>query len=118
VFPAASLHGSTKTVPPLGFFRFTCHGKWSLIFAVAKFNMMPPRKLKAREAVAFGAAVRERRKAKEWTQERLAEKAGIAAIQVGFVERGENVPKLTLILRIAQALGVRPGELIDHIKVR
>jgi hypothetical protein len=38
-------------------------------------------------------------------------------LQVGFSERGDNVPKLTLILRVARALGVRPGELIDHIKV-
>lgn len=81
------------------------------------FKMMPPRKKRAPEALAFGAAVRERRKAKEWTQEKLAERAGVAAIHVGFVERGENVPKLTLILRLARALGVRPGELIDHIKV-
>lgn len=80
------------------------------------FNVMPPRKKKAPEAVAFGAAVRERRTARGWTQEQLAERAGVAAIHVGFVERGENVPKLTLILRIAHALGVRPGELIDHIK--
>ena len=79
---------------------------------------MPPRKTKAREAIAFGEAVRERRKANGWTQEQLAERAGIAAIHVGFVERGENVPKLTLILRIAKAFGIRPGELIDHIKVR
>ncbi len=79
--------------------------------------MMPPRKTKAPEAVAFGEAVRKRRKARNWTQERLAEEAGIAAIHVGFVERGENVPKLTLILRIARAFRVRPGELIDHIKV-
>jgi transcriptional regulator with XRE-family HTH domain len=78
---------------------------------------MPPRAKRAPEAVAFGAAVRERRRAKEWTQEQLAERAGVAAIHVGFVERGENVPKLTMILRIAKALGVRPGELIDHIKV-
>jgi XRE family transcriptional regulator, regulator of sulfur utilization len=85
---------------------------------VAKFNEMPPRTKRAPEAVAFGAAVRDRRKVKEWTQERLAEEAGVAAIQVGFVERGENVPKLTLILRIARALGVRPGELIDHIKIK
>lgn len=78
---------------------------------------MPPRAKKPREAIAFGAAVRERRTAKGWTQEQLAEEAGIAAIQLGFVERGENVPKLTLILRIAKALGVRPGELIDHIRL-
>ena len=88
------------------------------MFAVAKFNTVPPRTKKAPEAVAFGAAVRAHRKARDWTQEGLAERAGIAAIQVGFIERGENVPKLTQVLRIAQALGVRPGELIDHIKVR
>jgi transcriptional regulator with XRE-family HTH domain len=79
---------------------------------------MPPRKKKVPEAVAFGAAVRERRKAKGWTQERLAEAAGVAAIHVGFVERGENIPKLVMILRLAKALGVRPGELIDNIRVR
>jgi len=87
------------------------------MLAVAKFNVMPPRSKKAREAVAFGAAVREHRKAKEWTQEQLAERAGVSALQIGFCERGDNVPKLTLVLRIARALGVRPGELIDHIKV-
>jgi transcriptional regulator with XRE-family HTH domain len=81
------------------------------------FKTVPPRKKRAPEAVAFGTAVREHRKAKGWTQEQLAERAGIAAIHVGFVERGENVPKLTHILLIAHALGVRPGELIDEIKV-
>ena len=81
------------------------------------FKKMPPRKKRAPEAVAFGKVVREQRTALGWTQERLAEEAGVAAIHVGFVERGENVPKLTMILRIAKALGVRPGELIDHIKV-
>jgi len=34
------------------------------------------------------------------------------------MERGDNVPKLTLILRVAQALRVRPGELLDHIRIR
>jgi DNA-binding XRE family transcriptional regulator len=94
----------------------TCHGKWSLIFAVAMFKWMPPRAKKAAEAIAFGAAVRERREAKGWTQERLAEVAGVSALQIGFCERGDNVPKLTLILRIARALGVRPGELLDDIR--
>ena len=95
----------------------TCHGKWSLIFAVAMFKQMPPRAKKAPEAVAFGAAVRERREAKGWTQERLAEVAGVSALQIGFCERGDNVPKLTLVLRISRALGVRPGELLDDIKM-
>jgi len=85
------------------------------MLAVAKFN---PRTEKAPEAVAFGAAVREHRKAREWTQEQLAERAGVSALQIGFCERGDNVPRLALILRIAQALRVRPGELLDHIRVK
>jgi transcriptional regulator with XRE-family HTH domain len=88
-----------------------------LAFAVAMFKKMPRRTKKAREAVAFGTAVRMRRNAKGWTQERLAEEAGVSALQVGFCERGENVPKLTFILRLAKAFRIRPGELIDHIKV-
>ena len=88
------------------------------MFAVAKSTGMPPRTKKAPEAIAFGAAVRERRQAREWTQEHLAERSGVSALQIGFCERGDNVPKLTLILRIAKALGVRPGELLDHIKVK
>jgi transcriptional regulator with XRE-family HTH domain len=87
------------------------------MLAVAKFNRMPPRKKKAPEAVAFGAKVREVRTKRKLTQEALAEAAGIAAIQVGFIERGENVPKLTMILKLARALGVRPGSLIDHIDI-
>ena len=85
---------------------------------MAKFNGMPRSAEKAPEAIEFGAAVRERRKAKGWTQEQLAEAARVSALQIGFVERGENMPKLRMILRIARAFRVRPGELIDHIRVR
>jgi transcriptional regulator with XRE-family HTH domain len=87
------------------------------MLAVAMCKAMPPRKKKAPEAIAFGEAIRERRKARGWTQERLAEEAGVSALQIGFTERGDNVPKLTLILRVARALRVRPGELIDHIRM-
>ncbi|HEY2093449.1 MAG TPA: helix-turn-helix transcriptional regulator [Thermoanaerobaculia bacterium] len=85
---------------------------------MAIIKVMPPRSEKAPEAIAFGAAVRERRTARGWTQETLAERAGVSALQIGFCERGDNVPKLTLILRIAKALSVRPGELLDHIRVK
>jgi transcriptional regulator with XRE-family HTH domain len=87
------------------------------MLAVAKYKSMPPRKRKAPEAVAFGAKVRQVRTKRKLTQEALAEAAGIAAIQVGFIERGENVPKLTMILKLARALGVRPGSLIDDIDI-
>ena len=51
-------------------------------------------------------------------QERLAEVAGLTSVQLSRIENGANEPKLTTILRLAKALGVQPGELIDRIKMR
>lgn len=56
--------------------------------------------------------VRKLREARGWTQEELAESAEVSATYIGFVERGDNVPTLTIILQIAKALGVRPSELL------
>ena len=56
--------------------------------------------------------VRNLREARGWTQEELAERAEVSATYIGFVERGDNVPTLTIILQIAKALGVRPSELL------
>lgn len=46
------------------------------------------------------------------TQEQLAERAEVSATYVGFVERGDNVPTLTIILHLASALDVRASELL------
>jgi len=50
-----------------------------------------------------------------WTQEKLAEQAEMSVTYLGFIERGENVPTLTIILKLADALGVNPGRLIDEV---
>lgn len=60
----------------------------------------------------FGAIVRRTREQRGMTQEELAERAEISATYVGFVERGDNVPTLSIIIQIAAALGVRPAELL------
>jgi len=62
----------------------------------------------------FGATVRRLREQRGWTQEQLAEAAEMSATYVGFIERGENVPTLTIIFRLADALSVTPAELIDE----
>jgi transcriptional regulator with XRE-family HTH domain len=64
------------------------------------------------EAIQFGAIVRSLRERRGLTQEELAARSGISAGYVGFVERGDNVPTLTVILQLAHALGVRPSELL------
>jgi transcriptional regulator with XRE-family HTH domain len=67
------------------------------------------------EAARFGEIVRRHRENRKLTQEELAEMAGISATYVGFIERGDSVPTLTIILQIAKALGIRPAELLRDL---
>jgi len=58
------------------------------------------------EARKLGARIRELRVACGWTQEQLAEHAGVHYKYLGDVERGVRNPALFNITRIARALGV------------
>jgi transcriptional regulator with XRE-family HTH domain len=68
---------------------------------------------KAREATIFGASVRRVRNEYDWTQEDLADRAGLTTTYVGQVERGDKVPSLTVVLKLAHALQVLPAELLE-----
>jgi len=46
------------------------------------------------------------------SQEALAEKANLATDYLGFIERGENVPTLSVILKLARALKITPSDLL------
>lgn len=65
-------------------------------------------------ALAFGAAVRERRLEVGLSQEELAAGAAVERSHMGKIERGEHMPNFVLILRLAKALGVAPGKLVDR----
>lgn len=67
---------------------------------------------KVPEAIAFGERVRSLRLKRKITQEQLAEAAELNSVQVSHIERGANEPKLTTIIRLARALGVRSGKLM------
>lgn len=58
----------------------------------------------AEPAIAFGAAVREERTHQAISQEALAHLAGIERSHMGKIERGEHIPSLPLIFKIAAAL--------------
>jgi transcriptional regulator with XRE-family HTH domain len=76
---------------------------------------------KAREAAIFGEIVRRLRKEYDWTQEDLADRAGLTSTYVGQVERGDKVPSLTVVLKLAHALEVLPAELLgsfSHVVMR
>ena len=63
-------------------------------------------------AHAFGAAVRALRMERGIAQESLAHQAGIERSHMGKIERGEHMPTLALILRIAAALNKSAADLI------
>ena len=64
-------------------------------------------------ALAFGDAVRERRFELGLSQEQLGNPAQIERSHMGKIERGEHLPNLILILRLAKALSIKPGLLVD-----
>lgn len=67
----------------------------------------------AEPALAFGAAVRAARTAQGVAQETLAFRAGVERSHLGKIERGEHMPTLSLILKIAAALGCSSAELMS-----
>jgi transcriptional regulator with XRE-family HTH domain len=60
----------------------------------------------------LGLAIRERRRALGLSQDALAERSGLDRLNVGRIERGERSPRLDTLARIADALDVRPWELL------
>jgi transcriptional regulator with XRE-family HTH domain len=60
----------------------------------------------------LGARVRKLRLAKGWSQERLAEEAGLHRTFVGGIERGERNITLATLGRLARAFGTTPDRLI------
>ncbi|MCC4113965.1 helix-turn-helix domain-containing protein [Aromatoleum toluclasticum] len=63
-------------------------------------------------ALAFGQAVRAARMEQGMAQEELASLAEIERSHMGKIERGEHMPTLALILRIAAALNRSAADLI------
>ena len=64
----------------------------------------------------FGKRVRELREARDISQEGLADIAGVHRTYMGTVERGETNISLENIVKIAHALKVPPGALLETIK--
>ncbi|HEX7154355.1 MAG TPA: helix-turn-helix transcriptional regulator [Thermoanaerobaculia bacterium] len=69
------------------------------------------------EAEIFGKRVRQLRLAAGWTQEELAEAAGITTTYTSDLERGTKVPSLTIALRLSRAFRVSIADLLKDFTV-
>ncbi|UCI19923.1 helix-turn-helix transcriptional regulator [Mesorhizobium sp. B2-1-8] len=60
----------------------------------------------------FASNLRQIRSSKGLTQEELAERAGLSARYIGSIERAHVSASVTVLGRIADALGVEPHTLV------
>jgi transcriptional regulator with XRE-family HTH domain len=70
-------------------------------------------KLETAAAARLGKAIREHRARIKLSQAGLAESIDASVEFISLIERGERLPSVGTLVRVAQVLGVTPGALID-----
>lgn len=66
-------------------------------------------------SLIFGRRVRNYRKQKMLSQEKLAELCDLHPVYIGQLERGEKNASLETVIRVSKGLGISPALLFEHI---
>jgi transcriptional regulator with XRE-family HTH domain len=66
----------------------------------------------------FGENLARCRKRADLSQEELGLRAGMSRAQIGVLERGERLPRIDTLVKLAGALSVPPDELLRGIDWR
>ncbi|MFL5818763.1 MAG: helix-turn-helix domain-containing protein [Conexibacter sp.] len=62
--------------------------------------------------ISFGRAIRRERRARDLSQQRLAQRAGVSFRHLGEIERGNGNPRLTTVVQLINALGLTWDEFL------
>tara|TARA_R110000803_G_scaffold46394_4_gene97368 strand:- start:405 stop:614 length:210 start_codon:yes stop_codon:yes gene_type:complete len=63
----------------------------------------------------FGARLRKLRETQGWSQEELADRAGLHRTYISSVERGVRNPTISVLAKISAALGASLAELLADV---
>jgi len=77
---------------------------------------MPRSRVRNQDAARFGEIVNALRVKRGWTLADVARASGMHATYLGLLERGENVPTLTTILRLARTFGISAADLLREVE--
>jgi len=61
----------------------------------------------------LGPNLREARLKLELSQEQVAERSGVHATEVSRIEAGKRDPRVSTVERLAKAVQVKPGQLLE-----
>ncbi len=67
-------------------------------------------------AQRFGSNLATHRQRVGVSQEELSFRAALHRTEIGLLERGERVPRIDTLMKLAGALGVNSGELLDGLE--
>lgn len=65
-------------------------------------------------ALRLGRKLRRLRTMRDWTQAHLAEAAEMSVNHVGYLERGERLPSVPMLVKLARSLGTNTDELLGE----
>jgi len=84
-------------------------GSWAFLFVWGVPSVPKHRRI-------LGDNLRQLRKQANFTQERLAEKAGLSVVFISLLENGWRTASMDSLLNIAKALGVELSDLVRGVK--
>lgn len=73
---------------------------------------------KSAQLKSAGVVIRQFRQAASLSQEELGHTMNVSATYISLLESGKRYPSIGTLIRLAEAIGVRPGAMLDVIAER